>query len=789
MLTSLALALSLSAAPAPVAQAAPADVADVAEAPAADPLLDAALERAGDNRAELEAALDAVPADQRPSMAHLVRYMPTGDLRTLTADYLVEHVTYAHRARDAAPWSADMPDEVFLDHVLPYASINERRDAWRKDFFERFSPLVAGAETASDAAALLNQKVFPMVEVIYSTQRPKADQSPYESIDAGMASCTGLSVLLIDACRAVGVPARFVGTPLWSDGSGNHSWVEVWDGRWRITGAAEPTGMDLDKAWFLGRASTATPGRHGIYAVSFRPTPLRLPMVWKPEADEVWAVDVTERYTAEPVEVPEGMARVRFRTLAAPDGTGRRVRVATDLAAWPRDGSAMPVTTKDERYDANDHAEVLLPLGAIVDVYRTGDDEADWSFEVEADEQLVTLHLDVEAHAAGASPAVASATGSESAAGARATGAGGAATQGLTRAGAERVARELWEARAETLRAERKAEVEARELVHGEARMPFWYSVHGEAPEGGRSLYISMHGGGGAPAAVNDRQWENQKRLYRIDEGVYVAPRAPTDTWNLWHQGHVDPLFDRLITDMVLFEGVDPDRVYLLGYSAGGDGVFQLAPRMADRYAAAAMMAGHPNETRPDGLRNLPFTLWMGASDGAYDRNKKAAEWEAALADLRAGDAGGYDHRVEILAGKGHWMDGEDAAALPWMAERTRDPRPERIVWLQDDVTHDRFYWLQVDAPVARSRVVVEREGQTVRVLEAEGIDRLTIRLDDTMVDLDRPVRVVFGDRVLFQGDLERHRLVLERTLAERLDPRGMYPTEVSVDLTAPTAD
>jgi poly(3-hydroxybutyrate) depolymerase len=46
---------------------------------------------------------------------------------------------------------------------------------------------------------------------------------------------------------------------------------------------------------------------------------------------------------------------------------------------------------------------------------------------------------------------------------------------------------------------------------------------------------------------------------------------------------------------MSLFRGVNPDKVYLLGYPAGGDGVWQLAPRMADRFAAAAMMAGHPN--------------------------------------------------------------------------------------------------------------------------------------------------------------------------------------------------
>ena len=108
-----------------------------------------------------------------------------------------------------------------------------------------------------------------------------------------------------------------------------------------------------------------------------------------------------------------------------------------------------------------------------------------------------------------------------------------------------------------------------------------------------------MHGGGGAPARLNDSQWRNQINLYQPKEGVYLAPRAPTNTWNLWHQGHIDAFFQRIIENSIVFEGVDPNRVYIMGYSAGGDGVYQLAPRMSDRFAAASMMAGHPNETQP----------------------------------------------------------------------------------------------------------------------------------------------------------------------------------------------
>ena len=131
-----------------------------------------------------------------------------------------------------------------------------------------------------------------------------------------------------------------------------------------------------------------------------------------------------------------------------------------------------------------------------------------------------------------------------------------------------------------------------------------------------------MHGGGAAPAQVNDQQWQNQIRLYQPKDGIYVAPRAPTNTWNLWHEEHIDPMFEQLIADYVALRGVNPNKIYLMGYSARGDGVWQLAPRIADHFAAAAMMAGHPNESSLLGLRNLPFAMFVGANDTDVQRNE-----------------------------------------------------------------------------------------------------------------------------------------------------------------------
>ena len=309
------------------------------------------------------------------------------------------------------------------------------------------------------------------------------------------------------------------------------------------------------------------------------------------------------------------------------------------------------------------------------------------------------------------------------------------------------------------------------------------FRTFGKAPPAGHSLWISLHGGGGAPPALNDSQWENQKRLYALDEGIYCAPRSPYDTWDLWHKGAIDALFSRLILVAKIAHGIDLDRVYLMGYSAGGDGVYQVAPRMADRFAAAAMMAGHPNETRPAGLRNLPFVLQVGELDKAYNRSAIAKSWGESLDKLRKDDPGGYPHLVKIHEGKGHWMDRQDRLALPWMAPMRRNPVPDKVVWRQDDVAHETFYWLAMPQgqPRAGQEVAVSRRGNTFKIEKAEGITSLIIRLDDRLANLDSPVTVTKGDKVLWTGKLARTIATIAKTIEDRDDPALAFDTEIRV--------
>lgn len=757
--------------------------------------IDAALEKAGENRAEIEKALSGATDEQRPGMRFLVAHMPERDLTSLTAEFLLTNVEYAYRARNESAWKDRIPEEVFLNDVLPYANINERRDDWRKDFYERFHKLVEGVDSPGIAAAKLNQQVFGIVNVKYSTQRKKADQSPYESMETGLASCTGLSIILVDACRAVGIPARVAGTPRWTDNSGNHTWVEVWDDGWHFTGACEADGDKLDSAWFIGRASQALRDdpRHAIFAVSYKTTDQKFPLLWDRRANYVSGVNVTDNYTQKPSELTDGTARVFFKAVARDS----EQRVPAVVRVTDSNGACLFVgVTNDESSDSNDHLAFALPLDATVEVtaYAAARPEARavQQVKVEQNDQLVALALDD----ATPEPAAADLQVKASAGAVEALKAFLAQDREgrkeiqeepfvrvpLTKADAGAAAKLLADDHAAWIRKTRAEEIEKRVIVDGELKMPFYYEVFGEKPAGGRSLYISMHGGGGAPARVNDRQWENQKKLYQPEEGVYLAPRAPTNTWNLWHEGHIDGMYDRLIEDLIVFEDVNPNRVYIMGYSAGGDGVYQLAPRMADRLAAAAMMAGHPNETSPLGLRNIGFTLHMGGEDAAYDRNKVAAEWEKKLADLKAADPDGYVHLVKIHAGKGHWMDREDAVAVPWMAKFTRNPFPNRIVWKQDDVTHARFYWLAIppDAQKGGDEIVATIRDQNV-VLETGDRREVFVRLNDELLDLDKPVQVFFKEEQAASTLAPRTIGTLAKTLAERGDPASMYSAEIVV--------
>jgi hypothetical protein len=118
------------------------------------------------------------------------------------------------------------------------------------------------------------------------------------------------------------------------------------------------------------------------------------------------------------------------------------------------------------------------------------------------------------------------------------------------------------------------------------------------------------------------------------------------------------------------------------------------------------------------------------------------------------------------------------------MEQFTRNPLPKKLLWFQDDVTHTRFYWLARPAGEVKKgqKIVAQRRGQTI-TLSSTNAETVTVLLNDTMLDLDRPVVIQNASRTVFSNHVSRTIATLARTLAERGDTNLAFSAEVTVGL------
>lgn len=212
----------------------------------------------------------------------------------------------------------------------------------------------------------------------------------------------------------------------------------------------------------------------------------------------------------------------------------------------------------------------------------------------------------------------------------------------------------------------------------------FTLEVFGDRPANGYGFYISLHGGGKSGAQVNNGAWlfhaTGGWRQTVAEEGgtIHASLRGIVDDWNLHFLPETFVLVSRLITDLLgplqpsgqpgAAQGplVNPNKVYLMGFSAGGDGVYRLATMMADRFAGVNMGGGHPGDiSKEDGhnrvyfenLANLPICLQVGKDDNDYDlhRNDLTADAGSQIKDLgNNSPSNNYRYACFIHTGNGH---------------------------------------------------------------------------------------------------------------------------------------
>lgn len=321
---------------------------------------------------KVSTAAKKAPRDQKAGVEFLLKYMPKGDRDTLSAEFLLAEVAWAYKARETFDWAKSLPDSLFFNDVLPYASMNEAREPWRERFWEMLYPIVKDETDVVKAIDKVTRALPKLTGVEYNTKRRRPHQSPSESIEIGMASCSGLSIILVDALRTIGVPARIAGTPLWVSKEGNHNWVEVnVDGKWYFT--EYYPAERFNEGWFLERAGKADKSDpiYWIYATSWKPqsSPIHFPMVWAKDDRSVAGVDVTDfyidLYNAQRAAAADGMP-VAIKMYKTKDSEKTSAdRVECDIRIYNQKGENVAAgRTKGATADMNDYLVIYLPENA-----------------------------------------------------------------------------------------------------------------------------------------------------------------------------------------------------------------------------------------------------------------------------------------------------------------------------------------------------------------------------------------------------------------------------------------
>ena len=227
----------------------------------------------------------------------------------------------------------------------------------------------------------------------------------------------------------------------------------------------------------------------------------------------------------------------------------------------------------------------------------------------------------------------------------------------------------------------------------------FYDKVYGKADPSGYCLFICLHGGGQGTPQMNDDQWRNIIPFENngFKQGtIAVATRGITNTWNLHFVGESYPAITRLVENYIIFGNVDPNKVYLMGFSAGGDGTYALSERIPYLFAACSPQAGHPNGVSTINLCNLPTYLAAGEKDTSFQRNQICVDYYKKILEQNGKYCGNYIAKVEVVAGSGHsfqcwkvprnsFFNGANKAsqsndtAFTFMYSHKRNPNPKGI--------------------------------------------------------------------------------------------------------------
>ncbi len=202
---------------------------------------------------EIEEKMALLTEDERILMKFFYGTMPLSDAGDYGFETFLGFVRHSLMLRENIDRCRDLPEDIFVTHVLYYRINSERIEDCRRFFYDLLIDRIRGMSTAE---AVLEINYWCAENGTYEDS-DRRTEPPMTFYSSGKGRCGEESTFAVTAFRSVGIPARQVYTPRWAHCDSNHAWVEVYiDGNWHFLGACEPEEV-LDRGWFSNASSRA----------------------------------------------------------------------------------------------------------------------------------------------------------------------------------------------------------------------------------------------------------------------------------------------------------------------------------------------------------------------------------------------------------------------------------------------------------------------------------------------------------------------------------------------------
>ena len=250
-------------------------------------------------------------------------------------------------------------------------------------------------------------------------------------------------------------------------------------------------------------------------------------------------------------------------------------------------------------------------------------------------------------------------------------------------------------------------------------------------------LLVVLHGLGDGPIIVPS-----------IDSMVQIGPFGRGD---LWYSGPGEKDVFECIEMAKKVCNIDPDRIYLCGFSMGATGTFSLGLKYPHIWAGCVPVCGSMDslDMVANG-KNLPFWINIGREDRVVLPKYAQRPYDKAI-EL------GFDHwKFTPYPNMGHsfWIDWGEIEK--WLLKQKRVSHPSQISFTGDKPA--RAYWAEINEKLSsgeNARIDVTIMSQDVLV-RTSNVARYTLYLEDAPIDIHKNITIIENNKESLQCSLAK---------------------------------